>query len=339
MSLLDRYFHRPNTTFFHDGLLKSFASLTYAKYYELFRLAKWDAHRDGSEGVFSEIENAMDSPRMQVILRTNTGRHLTRLHHARPSDGEIFYLRTILQNRAVASFPDARTVDGVTFQSFQDAAKELGLFSDGSESTQTLLEAVNSLCTPRQIRFLFADLLVNDCVEFPRSTWEEFAEHMSLDFVLQYANNAILGVNYALEEIQKFLTEHGKRLNDYGLPGPDLPCLETAAELERWGGNPVMLRNRATMTYQSFNTTQRLIFDTIWNAIHADQPLCLFVDGKAGTGKTTVINVLCDALRSTGRIVLPTATSAFAAQLYPGGRTTHSAFKACFSLAMLQCRI
>ncbi|KAJ6611585.1 hypothetical protein B0H10DRAFT_1809232, partial [Mycena sp. CBHHK59/15] len=51
-----------------------------------------------------------------------------------------------------------------------------------------------------------------------------------------------------------------------------------------------------------------------------------FVDGKAGRRKTTLVNVLCDMLRSMGRIVILTATAAFAAQLYPGGGTTHSAF-------------
>ncbi|KAJ6538259.1 hypothetical protein DFH09DRAFT_895923, partial [Mycena vulgaris] len=57
--------------------------------------------------------------------------------------------------------------------------------------------------------------------------------------------------------------------------------------------------------------------------------LCVFIDGKAGRGKTTLVNALCDnlKLRSIGRIVIPTGTAAFAAQLYPSGRTPQSAFK------------
>jgi hypothetical protein len=39
-----------------------------------------------------------------------------------------------------------------------------------------------------------------------------------------------------------------------------------------------------------------------------------------------------------GRIVIPTATSAFAAQLYPGGRTTHSAFKVSNNCFNTRCR-
>ncbi|KAF8141784.1 hypothetical protein EV363DRAFT_1144330, partial [Boletus edulis] len=52
-----------------------------------------------------------------------------------------------------------------------------------------------------------------------------------------------------------------------------------------------------------------------------------FIDGKAGRSKTFLINAVCDKLRSLSRIVLPTTSSAFAAQLYSGGRTTHSMFK------------
>jgi hypothetical protein len=52
-----------------------------------------------------------------------------------------------------------------------------------------------------------------------------------------------------------------------------------------------------------------------------------FIDGKAGSGKMFLVNAICDMLRSKELILLATATSAFAAQLYPGGRTTHSTLK------------
>ncbi|KIJ12161.1 hypothetical protein PAXINDRAFT_83263 [Paxillus involutus ATCC 200175] len=69
------------------------------------------------------------------------------------------------------------------------------------------------------------------------------------------------------------------------------------------------------------------IYDTILNAVIHAQPLLGFVDGKAGRGKTFLVNAICDKLWSQGRLVLPTVTVVFAAQLYPGGRTTHSTFK------------
>jgi PIF1-like helicase len=52
-----------------------------------------------------------------------------------------------------------------------------------------------------------------------------------------------------------------------------------------------------------------------------------FVDSQAGTGKTFLVCTLCDTIRTFGLLALPTATAGYAAQLYHGGRTTHSAFK------------
>ncbi|KAH9920035.1 DNA helicase Pif1 like protein, partial [Amylocystis lapponica] len=75
------------------------------------------------------------------------------------------------------------------------------------------------------------------------------------------------------------------------------------------------------------NAEQRDIFNIVVNAAHDGCPLSAFVDGQAGCGKTFLVNTICDYLCSAGHVVLPMVTSAYAAQLYPGGRTTHSAFK------------
>jgi len=72
---------------------------------------------------------------------------------------------------------------------------------------------------------------------------------------------------------------------------------------------------------------QASIFDCIVNAVSSNASLLAFVDGKAGRGKTYLVNTICNKVHSLGQIVLPTTTATFAAHLYPGGRTTHSTFK------------
>ncbi|KAJ7792781.1 hypothetical protein B0H13DRAFT_1675688 [Mycena leptocephala] len=76
-----------------------------------------------------------------------------------------------------------------------------------------------------------------------------------------------------------------------------------------------------------FKCEQLSIYTEILSAIIQNRPLCAFVDGKAGWGKTTPVIALCDKVKCMGRVVIPTTTAAFAAQLYPGGQTTYSAFK------------
>ncbi|KAI1783659.1 DNA helicase Pif1 like protein [Ganoderma leucocontextum] len=77
------------------------------------------------------------------------------------------------------------------------------------------------------------------------------------------------------------------------------------------------------------NYEQHEIYDIVLQAIHHGQPHVAFIDGPAGRGKTFLVNAFCAQLHAEGRIILPTATSGYAAQLYPGGRTTHSTFKVC----------
>ena len=81
---------------------------------------------------------------------------------------------------------------------------------------------------------------------------------------------------------------------------------------------------------------QLALFNDIVSSVDDARPKIVFLDGKAGTGKTHVIRAICSYLRSREQIVIATATSAFAAQLYDGGRTTHSAFKVS-SYIVLKC--
>jgi chromosomal replication initiation ATPase DnaA len=85
---------------------------------------------------------------------------------------------------------------------------------------------------------------------------------------------------------------------------------------------------RADTAYTNSNEEQHQIYDIIISAVTNDR-LLLFLDGKAGVGKTFLINAICNKLRSINVITLPMATSAYAAQLYHGGRTAHLTFKIC----------
>lgn len=54
-----------------------------------------------------------------------------------------------------------------------------------------------------------------------------------------------------------------------------------------------------------------------------DSPPPVHIDGRAGRGKTYTLYPVIGALRKRDEIVLITASSAFAAKNYPGGRTVH----------------
>lgn len=328
LSLLDRYFHRPSGTFVTaDGTIRSFSSLLYTEYYELFRLESVNVHLPAERAFFLERNIPTRERPMRVVQRDHTRAHITRIQAVRPSAGERFYLCSILGARPALSFDDARTIDGTLHNTYQEAAMALGLFCQNSEAHLSIQEAVGALHTPRQLRLLFVHLLVNDLLDAPIHTWECFKDDFTRDFFLQNDNVVQLAEDLTLQELARYLEEYGKTLEDYGLPHPVHNSPEVLHELERWGRHPERLRERADTARAAFNPEQAEIFRVVVDAVMNGQPLCIFIDGKAGRGKTFLVNAICDILRSHGKIVIPTATSAHAAQLYPGGWTTHSAFK------------
>ncbi|KAH9615549.1 hypothetical protein KSS87_013946 [Heliosperma pusillum] len=86
------------------------------------------------------------------------------------------------------------------------------------------------------------------------------------------------------------------------------------------------LREEHKKLLSSMTIEQRKVYDEIIEAVGSGKGGVFFVYGYGGTGKTFIWRTLCAALRSTGDIVLPVASSGIAAILLPSGRTTHSRF-------------
>ena len=62
-------------------------------------------------------------------------------------------------------------------------------------------------------------------------------------------------------------------------------------------------------------------------AIDAQQPLLMYIDGRSGRGKTLLMKVIAASVRAQGKIVLCSATTGLAALNYDGGRTAHATYK------------
>ena len=65
-----------------------------------------------------------------IYKRNQRFKSITRIEMVPLTVGEKWYLRLILYNQPVLSFKDARTIDGITFQTFQEAALALKLVKD-----------------------------------------------------------------------------------------------------------------------------------------------------------------------------------------------------------------
>ncbi|KAG6623114.1 helitron helicase-like protein [Phytophthora cinnamomi] len=111
---------------------------------------------------------------------------LGRMVHVTPQDMERFYMRVLLCHRkGPQSFAKLRTVDGVTYASYRQAALKLGYLEDDAEWIARTEEAA-AFKMPYQLRQFFATIIVYSQVSEVRALWNRFYEVLSQDFAFIY---------------------------------------------------------------------------------------------------------------------------------------------------------
>ena len=152
---------------------------------------------------------------------------------------ELFFLRSILINRPCRSFADARTVEGITYQTYKEACVALNLFVDDNEQERVMEEVVGLKSAPL-VRQCFVSLLVfcepANCLQL----FERFVRWMGDDFALWSNEHRLPDLSEAnrsrvLKALQDLLAEHGRYLDQFNLR----PCL--AAPLAWWREGGVVL--------------------------------------------------------------------------------------------------
>lgn len=319
VSLLMCYFHRPH--------LPQFANLLYVDYFERFNRYKLQHGQEPAAGEFLEVPfNRRD--RYKITARQHNLEHVARIQFLSPALGEVFYLRALLAHRPAVSFEDLRTINGRQYDTYQEAAKELGLFQNTNEGFYTMEEAVVSLQPPSQLRFLFSRIIMEG---YPAlQLWEHFRRDIALDCIVSLGSEEA-GFTRCLRHLGVLLGECGKRLSDFGLPEPEIEeqWNEVEEELNVFAPRRRLLTDRGQQMKATMSLDQRSVYDRVSAYINGEpqQAGPLFVEGKPGRGKMFLIDALCAQLRGDARLVMVVATSALAAAIYERGRTAHSLFK------------
>lgn len=323
-SALLRYFARPH--------LDSFRNLTYSAYYSQYRHETRDEGavlREGLEWALTPIagETFVGSHSKVVVTIKRTRAIVTRLSAVPPRAGELFYLRAILRVKPVYSFLEARTHGNTVYTSYREAAIAAGLFEDANEAQVALREAIEALYRPSQLRFLFAHLLP-DLPTNAMELWNEFKEALSQDFVLRERMLQQLAEQHTLKEIESYLRARGCCFHDFGLPKVGiLRSQELRVEFDYLEERQAQFQLAATTSIPLLNDEQTGVYLTLLHyTLNPDEAKPIFINGKAGRGKTYVVNALINQLRAYLSIVVVTGTTALSALLYERGRTAHSTF-------------
>lgn len=202
MSDLLWYFQRPSTG--------TFPSLKYLDFFRRFYRTTLDIGRPLSERqTFLARVETERGPRQKILVERLPGNLIvTRLQTVPVREKELFYLRALLRERPATSFQDLRTVQGVTYRLYQEAAVAMGLFHV-RESEYALTEALADYASPAQLRFLFANLLVD--LPSPRiELWTRFQQELCADFLLRHndadaSNRALLCRDWSVSRQPRFL--------------------------------------------------------------------------------------------------------------------------------------
>jgi hypothetical protein len=264
------------------------------------------------------------------VCRRQQRTKIARLQTIPPTAGEAFYLHCLLAYRPCRRFEGLRTVNGIIYDTYHEAAVELGLFSDTNEGFYAMLEAVSSFYTPHQLRFLFSRIVLEGYLACP--LWDRFCDDLCQDLI-HSTRSVERGMDLSLQALANYFKESGKTLSDFGLPEPLHRSSEVVDELERYDRQCGILTQHAITSQLQMNKEQRNIFNDILHAVkrHINDPSFLpfpfFLEGHPGRGKTYLADTLSCKLRGEGHIVLIAGTSALAATLYEGGRTAHNLFK------------
>ena len=120
------------------------------------------------------------------------------------------------------------------------------------------------------------------------------------------------------------LGELGRSLEEFGIEDPGGTLSEVEMEKTKWDRQQCMddaKRFREMMDGPRGVEQRKAI-----QIIESKNSHCIFVDGRAGRGKTHLAKYLIQNERAKGNIALVCATSGLASLLYEGGYTAHSLF-------------
>lgn len=247
----------------------------------------------------------------------------------RPSEGELWYVWLLLKKGFTPrSYNDLLMNEGISYDTYKDTAFAAGLLDDPllNEASYALQGAVDSYESPRNLRRLFISLVTSD---FPVGVaFDSFYPDM-IDDNWKVANRSPIAQKIKLLQVlQQYLVSEGcKPLQQLGIAVPDGFTLDDT-DLER-ARQAQLLNNRVddirivSEALQIFTEEQRDIFNQVITAFRGSGDAMFDIRGRAGTGKTILLNAICTQARLDNLLTAPSAATGLAALNQDSGLTFH----------------
>ena len=234
-TLLVRYLSRPCHPLLDD--------LTYVEFGSQCRLEKHDPNEEMHPLQVLEDEYP-NRPRMRIRFYKPGHVTVCRIQMVYPRHGDVFFLRVLLLHRSAHDWVDIRTIDGVVYGTYQEAAQAMGLFDNRDEGIMAFEELLNFGAPPSQLRWIFAILAAEGSPAL--TIWEAHKESLGADIRDRMLRTTAspqpdLIIYELLLALQSLLHGLGKSLAEIGLPEPTERQQEVETERLRWSGDPTNL--------------------------------------------------------------------------------------------------
>ncbi|XP_076047336.1 uncharacterized protein LOC143028862 [Oratosquilla oratoria] len=317
VATLDLHLEGENAVFFKENASKEEIDRKTSKDTHLTALFKLCARNEFAAGLYyNQLPNHFVFNNTSSVWeeRKTTASSLGRIRAVTNKTVELFYLRLLLTHvKGPTSYEDLRTFEGVIYPTYREAVKAMGLLDDKETWKKSILEIINHTNDRNQLRATYASMLVFSELEDQSGIWEETKDLFASDFLQR----------------QK-ATEYNDEIYLDALD--DIQCGEKTSNIIRRekAYNKEKLTEEVKEKSLLLNSKQRLCYDTVLFRIENAQKYRhngIFLDAPGGTGKSFVLNILLDTVRSQGKIALAVASSGIASTVLHGGRTAHNMFK------------
>lgn len=331
----------------HTNLHNVVAMFQHTRLTGWFRSNRRDTNGTGHALLYTEYCRAYKWADHKWVERTQRkSGAIGRMYNVHPNSGERYYLRVLLghlHGTDATSYTQLRShpITGAILDTFREACVQRGLLQDDSEWENCLREAC-AYQMPRQLRELFATLLVLNNAQHPLELWNTFHPHLC-DDILHRDQERQPGltlqqqhIDECLRLISSLLQMHDKDLHNYNLPIPPQRTIRSNPEhssiyADQLGFDVEALAAQVRVERALLQADQAPVYEdgmSIVNHGKGDRPsTVLFIDSPGGCGKTFLLNLMLRTVRSQGKIALAVATSGIASQLLDHGCTAHSRFK------------
>ena len=235
--------------------------------------------------------------------RENGQWQIGRMHSAFPSQGERWFLRTLLNHvKGATCYDDLYKHEENTYDTFKEACAARGLLKNDKEWKRAMKEASKIQTGSQLIRFFASILKENDPLK-PRKLWNRFRNDMITDIWQNYrreihrqSNNIPSHLlprlyNTAMFQICDILESYGKRPSYYGFKKPAKnDCIH--AECREFLLETSYDRNRCEETFVAnshlMNDEQQEVYDEVISAVYpantsSTESKIFFLDAPGGT--------------------------------------------------------